>query len=123
NLKLSIRKATQSAKQRHAVSGEAPQVDIVAPAGARYNEAEISDLGLKLKRPMPDSQHLEPPVDVPSAIAPRRLMKASCGKVNLPSGLMEFFGNLRTGCAATYHQHCSGRRLAGIAIASRVNLK
>ena len=85
-------------------------------ADSRYNEPEISDLGLKLKWPMPDSEHLKPRVDIASSIAPRRFMKAPGGRVNFPASLMKLFSNLGTGCAATYDQHRSGRQLAGIAI-------
>jgi hypothetical protein len=74
----------------------------MAAACAGYNEAKISDLGLKLKWPMPDSKHLKPPVDIAPSIAPRRLMKASRGKVNFPASLMKLFGDLGTGCATTY---------------------
>ena len=83
-------------------------------ADSRYNEPEISDLGLKLKWPMPDSEHLKPPVDIASSIAPRRFMKAPGGKVNFPASLMKLFSNLGTGCAAAYDQHRSGGNWPGL---------
>src|SRR4029450_9749921 len=120
---FSVRVAEQSAKQRQAVNGKAPEVDVVATAGSCYNETEVPYLGLKLQRPMPDSEHLKPPVDIPASIAPWRLMKTSRGKINLPSGLMQLLGNLATRRPTTYDQHCSGSQLAGVAIVSGVNLK
>lgn len=66
----------------------------MAAAGPRDNETKVLDLGLKLQRPMPDSEGLKPPVDVPASIPPRRFMKASRGKIDLPTGLMQLFGDL-----------------------------
>lgn len=89
----------------------------------RQRMAEIAHFGLELQRPVPNSEHFEPPVDVAAAIAARCLMKLAHRKKNFSSRLMKLFGNLAAGCAAPHNQDRARWQLPWIAIVARVNLK
>jgi hypothetical protein len=95
----------------------------VATPSSGHGETEIAHFGLKLQRPVPNSEHCEPPVDVAVAIPARRLMKLAHRKKNFSSRLMQLFGNLTAGCAAPNNQNRSRWQLPWIAIVTRVNLK
>jgi hypothetical protein len=69
------------------------------------------------------SSFLLPPSEVLPAIAARDTPMTPDGQVHTAPALEEIFGNLTAGAARSDHEHVPRRKLAGVGIAARCNLK
>ena len=63
-----------------------------------------------------DAEHAEPPAEILAAIAARRPVVRTDGKVDATAGAQKLVGDLRAGGARADHQHRAVGQLAGVAV-------
>ena len=111
----------KSADQRHALSSEATQVDVLATTHAGQERAQC--VGRQaIDGPVQLSGLLLPPSKILASIAARGAPMASHRQVHATPTLEEILANLTAGAARSDHEHTAGRKLAGVRIAVRCDL-
>src|SRR5262249_8893809 len=118
--------AANVSQQDDTITGELMQVQALATilAGNLRMRGELgpgrfqlADFGVE----QPDMS--EPIVDVPAPIPPRHASSAADGEIDLPSALVEFFGNLGSGLPRPDYQNGACRQRRRVLIINRVNLQ
>ena len=107
--------ALEHADEVHALCRVLSEIHRIATEGAADGNGDVLAPGRRGLH-LPLAQNAEPVAVVRTAVGARRPLVRTNGEIDIPSGAVEFVGNLRARRPRTNHQHGAGGKLLRVAV-------